>query len=114
MSTQEPFWQTWPPPQFPACPFGTVPHTPVLVLHVEQGPPQLQHCEFGMQTLLPQSRGALAGQTQVLLVELHEVRPPVVEQPLLSQQAPAWFRMQRPSWQSTVPAGQPQVPPRHC
>ena len=46
---------------------------PVLVLHVEQGPPQLQHCELGMQTLLPQSRGAFAGQTQVLLVELQAV-----------------------------------------
>jgi len=66
-----------------------------------------------MQTLLPQSREALAGQTQVLLVELQEVRPPVV-QPSPSQQAPAWSRMQRPSWQSTVPAGHPQLPPRHC
>jgi hypothetical protein len=67
----------------------TVPQTPVVALHVEQGPPQLQHCEFGMQTLLGQTRGALAGQPHVLLVELQEVRPPCVEQPLLSQQAPA-------------------------
>lgn len=112
-STQAPFWQTCPPPQFPGWPFATVPQTPELALQVWQGPPQLQHCVFGMHTLLAQERGALAGQTQVLLVELHEVRPPVVVQPLLSQHAPAWSVMQRPSRQSTVPDGHPQLPLMH-
>jgi len=45
----------------------------VPLLHCWQGPAQLQHWAFGMHTLLPQSRGAFAGQTQVLLVELQEV-----------------------------------------
>jgi hypothetical protein len=61
LSTQAPFWQTCPPPQLPGWPFATVPQTPVAALHVEQGPPQLQHCELGMHTLFAQARGAFAG-----------------------------------------------------
>lgn len=84
LSTQEPFWQTCPPPQRPACPFATVPQVPVWALQVWQGPVQLQHCVFGMQTLLPQSRGAVPGQPHKSVFPLQTLLP---LQPLLSQQA---------------------------
>ena len=106
LSTQAPFWQTWPPVQRPGCPLATVPQVPLL--HVWHSPVQLQHCALGMHTLLPQSRGAVAGQPHRSVAPLHVLLP---LQPLLSQQAPAWSLMQRVSWQSTVPALQPQLPP---
>jgi hypothetical protein len=57
--------------QLPRWPEGTWEQVPLL--HCWHGPVQSQHWAFEMQTLLPQSRGAFAGQTQVLLAESHEV-----------------------------------------
>ena len=71
---------------------ATVPHAPLL--HVWHGPVQLQHCAFGMHTLLPQSRGAVPGQPHKSLLPLQTLSP---LQPLSSQQALARSLMQRVS-----------------